>query len=102
MGILAASNDDVAIDQYLHVKMGYKPFESPITKPFARTDQINVIGDDLHPIPNWRKVSWRTRASYKILFKFMGFTKQKLPFAVPRMEETLKKQVLMDVIPSKN
>jgi len=99
IGKLIASKDAIAIDTYLQEKMGYKPFESEITKQFENDNEIEIIGDNIIKIPDWKKVPWHTRAGYKTLFKIMDITK-KYPPAEVYMKKVLRKQVLMDVIES--
>ena len=97
VGRMIVSKDTLAVDTYLQQKMGYKPFESEITQPFKNDTEIEVIGDDLNAIKDWKKVPWRTRTGFKTLFKIMHIAK-KSPKIEKEMKKTLRKAVLMDVI----
>lgn len=102
VGILAAGEDALAVDQYLHIKMGYDPHKSPLLKPFKLHEKIDVIGDDLTPLKDWEKVPITTRIGYKTIFKFINLTDEYMPFAKDEMNEIFEKEVLVDVIPNYN
>ena len=96
IGKIIASKNTIAVDTYLQQKMGYQPFESEITQPFKNNTEIEVIGDNLDVIKDWKKVPWKTRAGFKTLFKIMHIAK-KSPKIEKEMKKTLRKSVLMDV-----
>lgn len=97
---LIASKSALAVDTYLHQKMGYAPFESDVVQPVAKTaryPQITVQGDNLDHVKNWKTVPWSTRLKYKFLFQSIKMARKMKP-AETRMKQIMRNTVRMDVL----
>jgi len=86
-GMMLAGLDNLSLDKFISVKMGYLQNESPIVKYYAEqigdfdVHDVHIIGSDFKPLPGWKKVSW--------LWLIHGIIEHQLPVN----EETIAKGI---------
>jgi hypothetical protein len=86
---LIAGQSALAVDTYLHQKMGYSPFESEVIQPIAKDahyPEVNVKGDTLFPLDNWKTVPWSERLKFRLLLASVNLARKN-----KRMETEMKK-----------
>ena len=97
VGRLIAGQNAIAVDMYLHQKMGYDVFDSPIMNQFNTTITLQVKGDQLTPLTDWKPVPMLTKIQFKTLLSVTDNIR-KIPTMEDRVKNQFRKMVMMDVI----